>query len=363
MMNFSLTQDQQDLAAAAQQFLREQCPPEKLRHCVDENLADTQLWPEITAMGLTAILIPEDRGGLGLSAVEFALVAQEIGYTALPEPLSEVAGVAAPALAAMNNAACDDLLSQIAEGEARALVMHPLNPFINQLREQDFLLYCQPEQASIHLLEARQFNCQPRQSIDPLRRLCQLNQDQLKDALASAPLVSGLEAQQIADDCRWRGALFNAAELLGLATAMLDMATEYVQQRQQFGVAIGSFQAVKHHLANAFVAIEFARPCLYRAASTLDAMHVSHAKVATITAAINTAEAAIQVHGGMGYTFEVNLHLWMKRVWSLAGLWGDKSFHLRQLEQRVFADGNTHGNTDGPTDNRGWAAGPGNTFN
>ena len=336
-MNFSLTQDQQDLAAGAQQFLREQCSAEKLRHCVDNDSANTNLWSDIAAMGLTSLLIPESNGGLGLNAIDFALIAHEVGYTALPEPLSEVAGVSVPALVAIGNAVCDDLLSQIVDGSTRVLTMHSLNPFLNQLQANDHILYCCPQNNNIYLVAAQQLDIQPKQSIDPLRRLSQIMPGSLNLRSATI-LASGQLAQDIAHQCRLHGALFNAAELLGLAAAMLDMATEYVQQRQQFGVAIGSFQAVKHLLANAFVGIEFARPCLYRAASSLTANHVAHAKIAAIDAATQCAEAAIQVHGGMGYTFEVNLHLWMKRVWSLTGWWGDRSFHMQQLDNTLFVD-------------------------
>ena len=138
------------------------------------------------------------------------------------------------------------------------------------------------------------------------------------------------------------GALMSAAQLVGLADAMLARATDYAKLRQQFGQPIGAFQAVKHQLSNCAVAIEFAKPVVWRAAQALEdglasaPVHVSHAKLAATDAAILTAETAIQVHGAMGYTYEVDLHFWMKRAWALAGAWGDRSFHLRRIDEAVL---------------------------
>jgi alkylation response protein AidB-like acyl-CoA dehydrogenase len=129
-------------------------------------------------------------------------------------------------------------------------------------------------------------------------------------------------------------ALMSAAQLVGLADAMLHQATEYAKIRTQFGQPIGAFQGIKHQLASCAVAIEFAKPVVWRAAAAMQeglesaAIHVSHAKLAATDAAMLTAETAIQVHGAMGYTYEVDLHFWMKRSWALAGAWGSRAFHL-----------------------------------
>ena len=133
------------------------------------------------------------------------------------------------------------------------------------------------------------------------------------------------------------GALMAAAQLVGLAEAMLDQAVDYAKLREQFGQPIGAFQAVKHKLADVAVALEFGRPVVWRAAQALDdrlasaPVHVSHAKYAATDAAYLAAESAIQVHGAMGYTYEVDLHFWMKRSWALAGAWGDRSFHFNRV--------------------------------
>ena len=117
---------------------------------------------------------------------------------------------------------------------------------------------------------------------------------------------------------------------------MLDLTVDYVKERQQFGVPVGSFQAVKHHLADARLALEFARPLVYRAAVTLDGTHVSMAKVKADAAALLAASVALQCHGAIGYTIEYDLHLYLKRAWALARSWGDAPMHRALLRRAIL---------------------------
>jgi alkylation response protein AidB-like acyl-CoA dehydrogenase len=134
-----------------------------------------------------------------------------------------------------------------------------------------------------------------------------------------------------------------AAELVGLAQAMLDMSVRYALQREQFGKPIGSFQAIKHQLADVYVANAFALPVVHRAAwSAAHALpsrsrDVSHAKHAATLAAERAARTALQVHAGIGYTYEHDLHMWMKRTWTLSSTWGDLAFHRGRVAAAVLA--------------------------
>jgi alkylation response protein AidB-like acyl-CoA dehydrogenase len=145
-----------------------------------------------------------------------------------------------------------------------------------------------------------------------------------------------------------------AGQLLGLAQRMLDLSVDYAAQRKQFGKPIGSFQAVKHHLADVATRIEFAKPVLYRAAHALAqgapaaAIHASHARLVCGEAAWLGARHGIQVHGAMGYTWEVDLQMFMKRTWALDASWGDRGFHKSRVAEAILADGA--------------AIGPGHTF-
>jgi alkylation response protein AidB-like acyl-CoA dehydrogenase len=341
-LEFNFSQDELDLRDGAREYLRGACTPGKLRKLVEQESADLGAWSELVEMGLVAFLVPESCGGLGMSVTGFALVAEEAGYVAMPEPLVDVAGVAAPLLAGRD----DELAGRIAAGETRVVTAHPLNPHVNQLQSGDRILAFADD--STGLIDAADASAEPVDGIDPLRRLSKV------DVSGAAALAAGADAASLAGRASLRGAVFTAAELLGLTAAMIDMSTAYARERKQFGAAIGTFQAVKHHLSTAFTKLEFARPVVYRAAASLEsghdlaALHVAHAKIAAGEAAINAAEAAIQVHGGIGYTFEADLHLWMKRAWALAGLWGDRNHHVGIVDAAVF---------DG-----GLSIGPANTF-
>jgi hypothetical protein len=195
---------------------------------------------------------------------------------------------------------------------------HGANPWIADLDQADAVLTA----SGLQTIQAASV---PLSSVDPLRQLFA----PLPDAGADDHMLN-------------LAALMAAAQMLGAADRMLELATNYAKIRQQFGQPIGTFQAVKHMLASACVRVDFAKPVLLRAAYALDrnmpaaATHVSHAKLAATDAAMLTTETAIQVHGAMGYTYEVDLHFWMKRVWALAGAWGDRNFHQRRLEATVL---------------------------
>jgi alkylation response protein AidB-like acyl-CoA dehydrogenase len=141
-----------------------------------------------------------------------------------------------------------------------------------------------------------------------------------------------------------RGAVCVAGQLVGLAQRMLDLGVDYAAQRKQFGKPIGAFQAVKHHLADVAVKIEFAKPVLYRAAYALQhddpaaPVLVSHAKLACGDAAWTAARRSIQVHGAIGYTWEADLQMFMKRAWALDALWGDRRHHKARVAESILRD-------------------------
>jgi hypothetical protein len=167
---------------------------------------------------------------------------------------------------------------------------------------------------------------QPRESVDGSRRL-----------FATVAPPTSIDASGFD-----RAALGVAAQLIGLADRMLTMTVEYAKERHQFGVPIGSFQAVKHHLANVALALEFARPLVYRAAwSTAHgdderSVHVGMAKARASEAALLAGRVALQVHGAIGYTTEYDLHLFMKRAWALAASWGDAGWHDDRVGRAIL---------------------------
>jgi alkylation response protein AidB-like acyl-CoA dehydrogenase len=194
---------------------------------------------------------------------------------------------------------------------------------------------------SIYALESDQVRLQANASIDPGRKLFALE----FDAANAQVLAQGDAAKKLAGLALNCGALAVAAQCLGLAQRMIDLSVQYSSERQQFGVPIGSFQAVKHLMANIAYKLEYARGPVYRAAYALAhgssglAMAVSHAKLAACAVADLAAKNCMQVHGAMGYTWEVDLQIFMKRAWALNNSWGDAGFHKGRVADFVLADG------------------------
>ena len=335
-MIFAHSQDQLDLRDGARDYLRGRCTVEALREMREftngKPKSQLDVWSELSDLGLLGYMVSEQNGGLGLDEVGFTLLCEEVGYVALPEPITDVAGLCLPLL---DQCGAEEV-STILNGEKRVRSMHSLNPYVNHFEEGDDLLVLSDE--SIRLVSASELKVVEVDSIDPLRKLSKIEMDQ-----ASGRVLMGTsQASVLVPQLCLRGALFSASELLGLTARMIDMATEYAKERQQFGKPIGSYQAVKHHLASAFVKLEFAKPVVYKASADLAKgvsnadVAVAHAKIAATDAAINAAEVAIQVHGGMGYTFEVDLHLWMKRAWALSGQWGDRNHHMNIIDTAII---------------------------
>lgn len=296
-MDFRFSDDQLTLAESVRDYLAGTHGPEVLRRLDAEGNRDPAIWQGLADMGLTGLLVPEAQGGLGMGLVEAALIAAECGRACLAEPLVDSAFVGVPWLVARGQT---DGLDEVVAGTRRIAVPHPINPWL-----------ADSEGAALT-------------SVDPLRNLAAAEATEADDLLLNV------------------GALMSAAQLVGLSDAMLSQAVEYAKVRTQFGQPVGAFQGLKHQLASCSVAIEFAKPVVWRAAQALQdglpsaPVHVSHAKLAASDAAMLTAETAIQVHGAMGYTYEVDLHFWMKRSWALCGAWGDRAFHYHRVEEALL---------------------------
>jgi alkylation response protein AidB-like acyl-CoA dehydrogenase len=260
-------------------------------------------------MGVLSVLVPEREGGLGLDLTSLVLTLEETGRAALPHPIIDTAAVAAPLIGTDGSvvvACLGGAPVPCAEDADRFLVDH-----------EGALLLVPRDGVQLEALE----------TVDRARRLARVTGINRGTATTVSESASALE------DAFDRGALGAAAQLIGLAQAMLDLTVEYVKERKQFGVPIGSFQAVKHHLADALKSLEFARPVTYRAAWSVanDAptrrRDVAMAKAMASEAAQHVGRAALQCHGAIGYTVEYDLHLFLKRTWALARSWGDAAWH------------------------------------
>ena len=318
-MEFAFTDDQLAFRDAVRDLLTKECPPSVVRAAwTNADGRSGAAWSALGEMGVLGTLVPEADGGLGLSELDVVLLAEEAGRAALPEPFVEHVLVGAPIVVSDHPEAVD--------GTVTVTVGDPLIPYG---ATADVVIRLDPDPCvaigTMGVFEAKT-------SVDASRRLTRL-----VNASESRPLTRDELSLAF-----WRGNLGYAAQLLGLSRAMLDLTVAYVTDRRQFGVPIGSFQAIKHHLANVRIALEFAAPLVYRAAYSMSVgdplapLHVSMAKAQAADAATLTTRAALQCHGAIGYSYEHDLHLWMKRAWALVGAWGDAAWHRDRVARAIL---------------------------
>ncbi len=338
-MRFALSDDQAALRDAARELLARECPPAVVRAGWPGAEADPArvrgAWARLAEMGVLGAAVPEAAGGLGLGAGDVVPLLEEAGRVSLPLPLAETAFVAAPALAQAaeaGDAKAGELLERVVAGEAivaAGLDGSGLVPFAGVA---EALLVGTEPGGDIWLVPAAE--AEPVESIDGARSLGRVS----LGAGAAPSAGRKLDLTPIQRAAAWnRGTLGATAQLLGLSRTLLALSTEYVKERRQFGVPIGTFQAVKHHLANALLALEFAAPAALRAAWSLDqgaataGRDVAMAKVLASDAAEHVAGVSLQVHGAIAYTTEYNLHLFAKRVWAGARAWGDAEWQRARV--------------------------------
>lgn len=356
-MDFTFTEEQELAAQSLRALLDDHCTGADLRRAAEAReaaafaAACATRRERLKELGLAGVLVPVAAGGLGLAPIDLARLAEEAGRAALPEPLVEAEGVALPMLvqfvdaladgpdAAAARAAREALTVALAQ-QATVLAVPPGSGPVAAAADADYLLVGRsPDELALHRCDALRLT--PVASIDPLRRLVAV------DAADATPLavLHGGAARVAWAAAEARSAAFIATQLLGLGARMVGIAVAYALDRKQFGKAIGANQAVKHALADAQMRLEFARPVVYAACAALDAAsppdasatrRVSHAFVAAADAADRAARSAIQVHGAMGYSWEVDLQFYAKRAWALAGLAGGRSAHFAGLHRALL---------------------------
>jgi alkylation response protein AidB-like acyl-CoA dehydrogenase len=308
-MRFAFTDDQKLFAEGLRDLLEKECTPAHVRTAWDDGAGhDFTLWNHLAEMGVFGMLVAEAAGGLGGTEVDLVLLLEELGRAAVPGPVLETAAVVAPALG---------------DGATVGTAVLDGSPYVPHAHVSSLVLVpggvVRTDGASLAAVD----------SIDGGRRLFTVD-----GAVEPFAYDEGLAFD--------RGALAAAAYLVGLSAHMIDVAAEYARQREQYGRPIGVNQAVKHLLADALLKVEFAKPAVYRAAWSVAegeptrARDVSMAKAFASDAAYRTSRSAMQVHGAIGYTWEADLQLWMKKAWALQRAWGDATFHRRRVAEAVL---------------------------
>jgi alkylation response protein AidB-like acyl-CoA dehydrogenase len=299
-VRFAFSDDQLAFRDAVRDLLEKECTTTHLRDAWTNGTGRVPgLWDQLVDMGVVGMLAPESDGGLGLTMVDLVLILEETGRHAVPEPIVETAAFGVPLLGRPD--------VTVAAGHTLAAWADTVDVIV----------------VSNGQFDARTAELVPRASVDGARRMFEVQG-------TGEPPAGDVEAAFV------RGVCGLAAQLCGLSDRMLEVTAAYVQDRKQFGVPVGSFQAVKHHLANARIALEFTRPLVYRGAVTLDAAHVSMALAKAADTALLTARVALQCHGAIGYTTEYDLHLYMKRAWALARAFGDARFHRNRVAEAIL---------------------------
>ena len=314
-MRFAFTDEQRMFAGIVREMLAEACPPKAVREAAhDATCLSVERWRRLAEVGLLGITLPEEHGGSAADEIDLVLALEETGYACLPEPIVE-SYVASSAL--LDSPLGNDWLTSVALGDEVITAGTP--DLVNHGDEADLAILIDPD--GVRAAERLTSRREPRPSLDPTRRLFRVT--------AEGTRLEKADPQRSLD----RGAWGSAAQAIGVARRAVELAAGYARDRQQFGVPIGSFQAVKHRLADAHLAVEFARPVVYRAAWSLargdlaSSMHASMAKAMASDAAVGACRAALQVHGAIGYTEEHDLHLWLKRGFALASAWGTAAEH------------------------------------
>ncbi|MGC5004528.1 acyl-CoA dehydrogenase family protein [Streptomyces sp. DT203] len=315
-MDFQLSDDQRALRAGIRELLAGRFGRDRMRAALDAGTdVDRVVWGELGAAGFFALRLPEAEGGVGLGLPEAVLLFEEAGRVLLPGPL------AATHLAA-------GAVKGAAEGGTVVAVLDEGRP-VAHLGAADALIAVVG--GEVRVLEGAALRALVRGAARPVRSLDPLTP--LHRVTAPAALGDPLPGAGAAR-FRREGTLLSAAEQLGSAARTIEMAVQHARGREQFGSPIGAFQAVKHLCAQMLVRAELARAAVYAAAVTADPVEIAGAKLLADEAAVRNARDCLQVHGGMGFTWEADVHLHLKRAWLRAGQW----LTAAEAEEALAAD-------------------------
>lgn len=326
-MDFELSEDQEALAEGVGALCAGRFDIETVRAMADGGL-DRGRWTELAETGVFSLCVPEADGGVGLGWAEAAVVFEQLGRALVPGPL-----VASTLAAGLVDGAADGsvVVASVERVDGPAMIEH--------LGWADVLLIVDDEGLA-RVATADLDGRHSEQPLDPLTPVW---------TVGELPAGSRIGDAMTAAEWRTRGAMLTAALQLGIAVGATDLAVAYAKEREQFGKPIGAFQAVKHRCADMVTRVEVLRAAVYAAGCTLDgngvdspARTVAVAKVLASHTAAACGKDCVQVHGGMGYTWEVDAHLFLKRAWVHDLAFGEGDLHAEQLADVLV--GNPAGN-------------------
>jgi alkylation response protein AidB-like acyl-CoA dehydrogenase len=365
---FDLTDEQQAIKSTAHDFLAARYKSERIRELADDPQGFEQSdWEEMAELGWTGLALPEEWGGQGLGIVDLAVLFEEMGYALAPSPLlsNTVAGLALSLCGSDEQR--ERFLRPLAEGKLRgtpalwdAGTPGTIGEFTMEARADgdgvflggekvlvmdadaaDFFLVATAD-GRRHIVERNAPNVLvgPASSMDLTRRLYSIRFEGVRVAAEDSLPATGEDYF----DVFFRICVALAAESTGLAQRTMEMAVAYAKDRQQFGRPIGSYQAVSHRCAQMLLETENARSAVYGAAWAADAEPESLPRAASMAKAYasdagwRVPDASIQVHGGIGFTWEHDLHFFLKRGRANAAMFGDARWHRERVADAVLAE-------------------------
>jgi alkylation response protein AidB-like acyl-CoA dehydrogenase len=350
-MNFDFTDDQRAIKRTAREFLEARYPLATVRKLAEDGRGFTdRQWAEMVELGWAGVVVPEERGGLGLGAVELIVIAEEMGYALAPSPWFSTTSAALMLEAAGTDEQRERWLGPIAAGKARGTLavwderagwapdhsevepapdgtLSCAKVAVPDAGSADFLIVSGAD-GRHHLVEreAEGVTIEPEPAIDPTRKLYRIS----LEGAAADPL-------ELAPDPVTRAyatvVTILAAENVGVAQRSMEMAVAHAKDRTQFDRPIGSYQAVSHRCAQMLLEVEGSRSLCYWAAWALDNEPATAPRAAAMAkayagdAGFRVSASALQVHGGIGFTYEHDLHFFLKRGHANAHAFGDSRWH------------------------------------
>jgi alkylation response protein AidB-like acyl-CoA dehydrogenase len=327
-LNFDFTDEQQAIKRTAKEFLASRFKPEKRRELAEAGTYDDGLWGEISELGWPGIFIDEEHGGQGLGTVELVILQEELGYALAPTPFFSNAAAGFVIQQAGSDEQKQRWLPRIASGEARGTVGVVTNgeaPLVPDADSAALIVLVDGDSATV--LESGSAEVEQRDTIDSTRRFASVRANG-GDAL-TGDVQAGLDRAEIA----------LAAELVGVAQWAMETAVEYAKDRKQFDRPIGSYQAVAHRCAQMMLETESARSAVYYSGWTADnepetvPLAASMAKAYSADAGWRVTASSLQVHGGIGFTWEHDLHFFIKRARTNGYLLGSARSHRDRVAE------------------------------
>jgi alkylation response protein AidB-like acyl-CoA dehydrogenase len=377
-VDLELSDDQRELQSSVRAVLERECPPSLVRMVIEKGKGTEELWARMVELDWPALTVPEEYGGIGLGFVELAVVAEELGRVLAPAPFLATAAQFVPALTAAGSAeqcrrflgavANDGIVGSLAVAEpsgswdvadvaATAVrdggswLLNGEKRFVFDGARADEMVVAArigdttgDEGIGLFVVPQAALRSAPLQDIDASRQYAGVVLDAVRvedDRVLGEPGAAGPVLRRVVDEAT----AAVAAEMVGTCQAIFDIVHAYVLEREQFGVKIGSFQAIKHKLANMFVALESARATTYFAALTVAEdderrpLAIATAKASVADCQRLIAQEGIQCLGGIGYTWEHDMHMYVKRVKATAAMFGSGAVHRARVAHMIGLTG------------------------